>query len=160
MQAPDLATLQLIQPEVDLALQPRLDPILQAFTQRQADDLPGNRVDIMMTVGQWTGRWGVRTNGILAHSAWRYNLTLAVSTKRAAADDPPAADIHGPAVAQIRAACIAAAADPAFLRYHTLVELNEQIGTERVVTEDDLDCSAIVFTGQVVIREDAWPYEV
>lgn len=155
--APNLATLLDIATPVEDAVKllcekpPRL---IDAFTARETGDLPGQRVEVVFSLGKWTGRWGVDRQGVMQHSAWSYTLELHLWTKREAATARAA---HGTLRGKLSAKLIAAVRNPDFLRYHTIASLDEQSGTEQIRQTDDLDGSTITFTGLVCIRSDAWP---
>ena len=155
-QAPNLEILLDLQTAIEPRIHAILDPIVRAFLPRSGETFTGNRLDVTLAKGPWAGRWGLRTNGLFCESCWQYSLTLALFTVLPAKGQE---DIHGRLRAQIRPAIIAAVVDPAFLSYHTIASLHERSGTETVTTTEDLNCSAIVYTGLVTIRSDAYPPE-
>jgi hypothetical protein len=156
-QAPNLETLLDLQSAIEPRLRTLLDQIVRTFAPRSGETLTGNRIDVTLAKGPWAGRWGLRTNGLFCESCWRYSLTLALFTTLVTKENP--VDIHPRLRAQIRPAIIAAVADPGFLSYHTIASLHEQSGTETITTAEDLNCSAIIYTGLVTIRSDAYPPE-
>lgn len=153
--APDLATLFHPTPFVEPAVQRLLTApprILHAAISRETADLPAEHCAIQFTQGAWANRWHVH-DGEFYHSTWHYTLRLALWTHRLGADPGRHESLRG----RIHQALEAAIRRPHWLPYHTLASLNLQTGTESLQVGDDLDCSALTFTGLIAIRSDAWP---
>lgn len=156
MAAPDIQTLFSIESAVETALRgwltARLD-VLPAFIQRETRDLPAQFVAIQFTTGAETGHVRRQSNGTFRPDAFACTLTLQVQTVRI----PDKPDVHNNLVGRVREIVNAARYDSDFLAYHVLNPLDAQAGTESVMTGDDTDISALVWTGIVGIRPSAWP---
>jgi len=126
---------------------------VDAFVSRETSNETAERVDITFMLGKWSGRWGVDRAEVVRHSAWHYELQLAIWTKRLAADKTR----HGFLRGRVRTLLDAAVLDPAFLAWHTLASLNEESGSEQIAVGDDMDSSVLKYTGLITIRSDAWP---
>ncbi len=172
MIAPDLRTIFDIAPAVEGAcksLFAEQQPAIFGFCQREFDqaginadtgqatrvELPAERVDIQLTLGQWTGRWAVDSAGAFYHGAWNYTLRFDVRTD-AYPDDPHA---HDRMVSTIRALMQVGAGNFGNdrLPYHCLVTIDEQSAAPSISVEDDQDISPMLFTGILSIRSGAIP---
>lgn len=173
--APDFPTLYDFSTAIETAFQELLASLsVPAFIQRQQStidpetgaqvDLPEERVDIQLTMGSWTGRWGVTNQPntlwgqpLLAHSAWNYTLRFNCLSNRICTDPGRIAAMAAQIRLLIGILLGGQITDSAILPYHALVSINEQTDTPQVSVEDDQDICRLVFTGELVIRSDAWP---
>lgn len=149
-----LATLLDVQTPVEDALKSLFEKppkLIDVFTSRETGDLVKTRLDVAFSLGAWSGRWLPDASGVLHHAAWAYTLQLSLFTSR----QEKSRHTHGQLRGEIRARLEAAVLRPVWVRHHTLASLNETTGTEQARTEDDLDVSAMIFTGLVTIRSDS-----
>lgn len=157
MPAASLEELFDLEDPIELAIQSVLkDRSIAAFTQREFENLPEQRIDIQFELGGETGHRHADRRGQFWKDAWNYRLTLGIVTPRAG-DDPR---VHGLYRARVRIALQYASGllgNSALLPYHVLTGVNEAGTSPTVRTEDDCDVSEIAYTGIVSIRSNAWP---
>jgi len=156
MSAPDLQTLYTVEPAVELAWKSVLaEAGIDAYTQREIENLPIPRVDVQCTLGDFTGHRGEVQPGVFTLDAWNASITLEVVTKRV--EDQPT--LHAENVAKVRGAAsyYANKFTEAVLPYHTLTYIQENGTTPQVGSDDDTDRSTITFSAIICIRTNAWP---
>jgi hypothetical protein len=140
-------------------------PTLPCLTPRETiPEIPADYVGIKFTLGQALQHLRAMPDGTFQRDAWNYVLEVQVFTLRRAASapdspapTPPAPDVHGPAVGQVRELIIAARYDPNFLPWHVLTTMSEMNQTESIEVEDRCDLTTIRFGGWVCVRPSAWP---
>jgi hypothetical protein len=133
------------------------DRAIAAFTQREFENLPNERVDIQMALGRATAHKHKDRHGQHWNDAWNYRLTFGIVTPR---DDDPGRRRHGLMRARVRIAAQIGAglfATRLLMPYHVLTSITEEGTAPSVVSEDDCDVSEISFTGIVSIHSQAWP---
>jgi hypothetical protein len=156
MSAPDLQTLYAVETQVEGAWKQVLAGLgIDAFTQRETENLPIPRVDVQCSLGDFTGHRGEMMPGVFTLDAWNATIGFEVVTKRV--QNQPA--LHAETLAKVRmaAAYYANNFTQEVLPYHSLVYIQEQSTSPQIEADDDTDRSILNFSAIVCIRTNAWP---
>lgn len=169
MPAPNLETLFSVEPAVEGAWKRLLAAEdIKAFTQRETEQLPLDRVDIQLRLGAHTGHRHADRAGQHFLDAWNAQLVLQLTSPRVAIDPsgehataaaPSEDDRHNALRARIRilAQYASGRLGEAALPFHALTKIQEAGTAPSVTTLDDCDVSEITFDCLVSIRASAWP---
>lgn len=168
--APDFETLYDLETAIEEAGQTILAAAgIEAFIQRETDDLPATRVDIQLRVGKATGHRSQVTPGQFALDAWEGQLGFEIWTPRlpktlnGEPDGPPNPDynpkLHGRMRGKVRHTIqyFADRFTEAVLPYHVLTKIQERDTMPSVKVDDDSDLSNIVCDVIISIRTGCWP---
>lgn len=169
MPAPDLETIFDVENAIETACKTVIQSLgARAFTQRECEDLPQERVDIQLQLGAPTGHRGNmmpgQSPGQHVRDAWNGLLTFNLFTPRTESNgngnsEPVDKARHGRLRAKVRIATeyFSDRFTEELLPYHVLVSI-AQAGTDpQVNVDDDLDVSALQFNVVIAVRPGAWP---
>lgn len=156
MPAPDLKTLT----EVDAAIEAAVVSILSdasvtAARQRDTEEIATPHVRVQCSLGAPTGRLHtVKVAGEYRQDMWAFTLHVGIVTNRA--DE---AQDHEDLRADVRAALWAwqAAFNSTALPYHSIARFDAAGTSPEVEDENNLDISALQYSGVVCVRAGAWP---
>ena len=93
------------------------------------------------------------------YNTWIFKLKTVVKTERSESADRVHGNLCGKVRAYLQFGWLSTTLTAALLPYHQIMDIREETSTPQFAPEDNVDMTEIIFSGNLQVRDSAWPLE-